>query len=210
MKNLPEFCHTYSDMSIEGLEFLHKSFMMGHLTTIKGGLSVEFGSRRGGSAFLMLLLLQEIYSPDNVPMLFTVDPYGGKPYKGGDIVAAGLYGDPEFVAMKRLLSGFANHAHWYMESQDFLALLPAMRYWWRGTQQNVDEIAFAFLDGDHDAATILFEVRAMLPHMRRGGVILIDNVDKDPATIPGLQKLYSITRHDTGTKGNMLARIEVH
>lgn len=208
MKNKPEFCRTYSDMSVEGLAFLEKSFTMAH-AAVKGGLSVEIGSRRGGSAFMMLLQLQEMYSPDNMPMLFTIDPYGGKPYKGGDVVMPNLYGDSEYVAMKKLLAGFSNHAHWYMESEDFLALLPALRYWWRSVQRRVEGLAFAFLDGDHDAATISFEVRALLPHMAPGAMIVIDNVDKDPATVPMLQKVYMMTRHDTGSKGDMLARIEV-
>jgi hypothetical protein len=44
---------------------------------------VEIGTREGGSALLMLRMLDAVYPPGaRRPLLLTVDPYGMRPYEG--------------------------------------------------------------------------------------------------------------------------------
>lgn len=183
MSSLPTETLEASDMKPGSLQFLADSFRLAHRRA-PGGLSIEVGTRRGGSAFLMLSMIRDLYPERDRPMLFTVDPYGKKPYFGGDgIVSEGLYGAEEYLAMKRLLSGFSNHAHWYLESSDFFLAAPTLRYWHRGELRRMDKISFALLDGDHDHLTISAEVLSLFDLMAPAGVILVDNVDRDEHTL---------------------------
>jgi hypothetical protein len=171
----------HSDMGLPGQTYLLESFFLAHSLT-PHGLSVEFGTRKGGSALLQLLALEDMYRPAPPPFLFTVDPYGGKPYSGGGPETGPrrvLYGGAEFSHMKALLARFQNHVHFYMESLEFLKVIPMIGYWRDSGRREFAPVSFAFLDGDHDADTVGAEVAGLLPFMSRSGIILVDNFDKD-------------------------------
>lgn len=120
------------------------------------------------------------------PVLVTVDPYGGKPYSGGDYVVDWLYGDDIYLAHKQNLARFPNHVHFALEGHVFLSRCLGAPIWRRGKRVPLTEFSFAFLDGDHDAATVREELLHLMPHMARGGRIVVDNVDKDPRLVPAL------------------------
>jgi len=153
-----------------------------------GGLSIEIGTWRGGTALVFLRLLERLYPVETRPMLFTVDPYGDRPYNGGDGSARpALYGNQDYLVMKRLLARFANHAHFYMESAQFLGAPP--RYWWQGWQQHCDGASFVLVDGEHDAESIARDVDVLRWRMAPGGIMVIDNVDNDPVTLIELNQI---------------------
>lgn len=188
---LVERAYPHSDMRYEELRFLADTFLAAHKAA-PGGLSIEVGTRHGGSAYLMLLLLERhCYEPHERPMLFTVDPYGDKPYMGGDVSGLQLYGNADYLQSKRLLAPFANHAHWYCEGRDFLdrAWVRGETYWWRGQCLPIGNFTFVLLDGDHDAKTVCYEARAALSLLAPAGAILVDNVDKDPFLLSDLQAI---------------------
>jgi hypothetical protein len=146
-----------------------------------GGLSIEIGSWRGGTALVFLRLLERLYPAETRPMLFTVDPYGDKPYDGGDGPAKpALYGDADYVVMKKLLARFPHHAHFYMTSAAFF-VRPAT-YWWLGLEQQVERVSFALVDGEHDAWSIRDDVHDVGLVMAPDGIIVVDNIDNDPRT----------------------------
>jgi hypothetical protein len=169
----------HSDMCRASLTRLASAFYTAH-NNARGGPSLEIGTRRGGSAMLMLYLLDKLYQYPH-PILFTIDPYGGKPYNGGDLIANGLYGDGDYLSAKSNLAQWSNHAHFLLTGIDFLDRLNFVPYWRGGMMLPIDKFTFALLDGDHDAKTIGCEVERLTGGMMRpGGLILIDNVDKDP------------------------------
>lgn len=164
------YARPWSDLDIQNLTNLGNAFLQAHRRA-PGGISLEIGSRSGGSALLMLELLRDIYSYPR-PLLHTVDPYGYKPYAESEMP---LYGCARFVQMKQLLAGYPNHVHHYCTSHDFFKHIICADCWYMGRTQKYRPITFAFLDGDHSVTTILEEVQALIPRMSRGGIILIDN-----------------------------------
>src|SRR5437867_1523539 len=70
-----------SDMTEEALCFYASEFWKAH-ERAPGGMSLEIGTREGGSAVVALRILDELYALDRRPMLITVDPYGNRPYAG--------------------------------------------------------------------------------------------------------------------------------
>ena len=159
---------------------------------------LEVGTYKGASALMWLELLKALRK--DAPVI-TVDPYGGKPYRGGNGDGEALYGNPEFTAMKRLLADYPNHYHFPLTSADFFrALVPAggSAVWHAGSQVPLDTFAFALLDGEHAADTIEYELDVLMgrrsfkgqPLVAPGGVIVVDNVDADPATLAMLQERF--------------------
>lgn len=173
---------------------LAKEFHLAHQRAA-GGVSIEVGTRRGGSAVLMLRILDRLYGRG--PLLITIDPYGGKPYYGGEgKVTPGLYGDEEYIAMKTLLAPFPNHVHFAVTSMDFISLLDRGFELWSGgrmirfgtTDIATKPFTFVYLDGDHDKATVLTELDHLAPRVGSGGSLVIDNVDDEPALLSYLTK----------------------
>lgn len=170
----------HSDMGDQRLRNLAAWFIRAH-GQAKGGTSIEIGTRRGGSAWLCLKLLQHLYPPSAQPMLFTVDPYGDKPYQGGDFTVYAAYGDHDYLMAKRLLREFANHAHFHLAGETFFRALHGQTFWWRGRPRKFNEgCSFVLLDGDHDARTVLAEVVRARSWLAPGGIIFVDDIDKDP------------------------------
>ena len=180
-----------SDLSPASFAFLGEAFRA-TLARTGPGLCIEAGTRLGGSAQLMLEILRESF-PVDPPMLWTIDPYGCKPYRSGtaETSGSGLYGNVAYVAMKTLLAPYPNHAHFFMESGVFLRDLTSEShvnnrvnnrpYWYTGRRIEPD-VVFALLDGDHDANSILIDFEHLRKLMVRGGAILVDNYDADPET----------------------------
>lgn len=161
-----------------------------------GGLSLEIGTWRGGTAYVFLKLLERLYPAATRPMLFTVDPYGDKPYNGGDATARpALYGDADYVIMKKLLARFPNHAHFYMTSEEFFRIVHSYKqsplsYWWSNREHRVENVAFALIDGEHDAETIGSDVDDAWRVLAPDGVLVVDNIDNDPKTLGRLSDLH--------------------
>lgn len=197
----------YSDRGVEGLTAFAHAFIQAHRTN-PGSLSVEVGTRNGGSALMFLQLIHAMY-PEYPPCLFTVDPYGFKPYNGGDINGAPIYGDSNYLEMKRNLAEYANHVHFHMKSFDFFTRIHGLEYWRPGKfsapvmnvadsstvyvpvgeASKVAEIGFCLLDGEHDMATIDHELGLLFGGlMAHKGVVVVDNVDTDSKTRPMLEK----------------------
>lgn len=209
----------WSDRGFAGLRTWADLFIEAH-TRCPGGLSLEFGTRLGGSALMFLSLLDGLYPTMSTrPQLFTVDPYGNKPYKGGDHSdGATIYGDELFTKMKDLLKNYPNHAHWKLTSGDFLTRLGGARFWtfrgeWKidqdfvtgaptafqigeparmGQKEHGGGVTFALLDGDHDSDTIELELMELSRGwMLPGAIIVVDNADCSTKTWPMLQEKYN-------------------
>lgn len=193
-----------SDRGRRGLEAWAQDFITAHRTA-PDGLTIEVGTRIGGSALLWGMLLESMYGEENPPPLWTVDPYGGKPYVGGDVgeLEVPIYGPDVYLAMKHNLVEAQYHAHFLMESHDFFGMRFA--YWRLGDRRaqvvnaadgkphelRVGEsrragegsASFILLDGEHSARAIVRDLRGAWPWLKTGGRVVIDNVDTDPKTM---------------------------
>ncbi len=131
---------------------------------------LEIGTRRGGSALALLKIIEKMY-PGTV--LVTVDPYGNKPYDG----KPWKYGSDFYTEMKDLLSGYENHIHYHMTSEDFIKIMDTVHYWFQGKEHDFSKFSFIFLDGSHLPETVTFEYKNLFPRLIKNGFMVIDNTD---------------------------------
>jgi hypothetical protein len=135
---------------------------------------LEIGTRSGGSALLILRLLDLVYLPPaRRPFVLTVDPYGSLPYAG----APYQYDDRHYRAMKKALSPYPNHVHYMMDSELFLRQLEDLYLWRGGARLGFDRFSLVYLDGSHDPDVVWSEVESLLPRVTPGGFLIIDDTD---------------------------------
>ena len=135
---------------------------------------LEIGTRSGGSAWLMLRVLEDVYGAERRPLVLTVDPYGERPYEGHPHV----YDERHYRAMKRALAGYANHIHYMMDSDFFLRTIESgLPLWLDGAKRPVDRFTFAYLDGSHDPDIVWSEIERIWPRLVRGGYLIVDDTD---------------------------------
>ena len=141
---------------------------------------LEIGTRAGGSALLILRLLDLVYRPPTrPPLLLTVDPYGSLAYAGGPHE----YDDRHYRAMKRTLAGYANHVHYMMDSELFLRQLDQLYLWRAGSRISLNHFSLVYLDGSHDPAVVWAEIECLLPRVIPGGFLIVDDTDWFEGTI---------------------------
>lgn len=141
---------------------------------------VEFGCYIGTTSLFIRRLLDQSQEP--TPRSFHVyDSFEGLPEKAqADKNAAGI----DFVAGKL-----------YVSKKEYLKQFhtarlepPIIHRGWFDTLQDKDvpdDIAFAFLDGDF-YASILTSLRLVWPRMHAGGIIVIDDYQRE--TLPGVER----------------------
>lgn len=210
--NAPEQAEDLTDMTPDLLEVYSKAFQEAHRGPARFGLSLEVGTRRGGSALMFLMLLEQLYEGLEKPYLFSVDPYGFKPYVSGKpgVEDIPIYGDPDYLAMKALLAKYPNHAHFKMTSLDFFDRMSGCSFWFPspkpfvathqpgefalGEEKRMGNLAFCLLDGDHSAKTIRRELEWLWFSWAQGsvwmnpaGIVCVDNVECDPKTRPMIE-----------------------
>jgi hypothetical protein len=135
---------------------------------------LEIGTRKGGSALVMLRVLRALYrNGPSPPWLLTVDPYGRRPYEGAPFI----YDEAHYIAMKRALARYGNHVHFLMESTDFLRVLDGLALWRAGVRRPVDRFTLVYLDGSHDPGIVWSEVESLVPRVVPGGFLIIDDTD---------------------------------
>jgi len=134
---------------------------------------LEIGTSAGGSALLMLRVLDDVYRGGRPPFVLTVDPYGARPYEGAPFV----YDARQYRAMKRALARYANHVHYMMDSGLFLQELEHLYLWADGARQPLDKFTLIYLDGSHDPDTVWREIETLLPRLVPGGTMVVDDTD---------------------------------
>lgn len=135
---------------------------------------LEIGTRSGGSALLMLKVLDSIYGKTvRPPLVITVDPYGSRPYEGEPYV----YDERHYGKMKKNLAGYTNHIHYMMDSELFLRELDNMYLWTDGTKRGFNKFSLVYLDGSHDPTIVWSEIQATLPRVVPGGFLIVDDTE---------------------------------
>lgn len=131
---------------------------------------LEVGTRRGGTALLMLKIVKRAFK-DTV--VVTVDPYGNKPYDHKPY----QYGNRFYTDMKELLASYANHIHYHLTSQELIGILDKVTYWYKGRHRNFSRFSFIYLDGSHLPGVVKMEFHDLFPRLIPGGQMLVDNTD---------------------------------
>jgi len=136
---------------------------------------LEIGTRSGGSALLMLKVLGRVYGALGIrpPQLFTVDPYGSRPYEG----EPHIYDERHYGRMKKNLAPYTNHIHYMMDSELFLRELDELYLWTDGTKRGFNKFSLVYLDGSHDPAIVWSEIQATLPRIIAGGFLIVDDTE---------------------------------
>lgn len=135
---------------------------------------LEIGTRSGGSALLILRLIDSIYPVGNIkPYVLTIDPYGMRPYEGEPFV----YDAKHYGKMKENLKSYTNHVHYMMDSELFLNLIDQLYIWDKAERAKIDRFTLVYLDGSHDPDIVWSEMEQLLPKIIPGGYLIIDDTD---------------------------------
>lgn len=138
---------------------------------------VEVGCWRGGSA---VAIMQAIKDSGSKRWLFTVDPYGSKPFGLGDkIVVADHYHEEDYRHAIKFMADYAfdnklNHCHFRMTADGFMN--SKQEFWFEGKQINIlDKIGFVYLDGEHTPDNVKREFEFFQPTLPLNGMVVIDD-----------------------------------
>lgn len=170
-----EFIKPYTDHA-EGLEDVYNTALRLSEELPEDYIFVETGTRSGGSA---LAILQAIKDSGRARWLFTVDPYGMKPYNIGNAVTNTLdYGEGHYRNAMKALSDYAYgnrllHSHFRLKSLDWMRYFDECEFWYNGERMK-PKFGFAYLDGDHDPVTVTQEYEWLKSHTDDVAVIVDD------------------------------------
>lgn len=138
---------------------------------------VEVGTRSGGTT---LLFLHAIANSGKPRLMFSIDPYGFKPFMQGNRTLYDLYGEHYWkIAAKHIANMCADsnliyYSHWKITSLDFIKIYDQIEIWHNGEVFR-DKFGFVYLDGDHCESTISQELAWFSPRLHQFGSIIVDD-----------------------------------
>lgn len=121
---------------------------------------MEIGCWKGGST---MALMQAVKDSGKDRWVWSVDPYGSKPFKLGDgIQEEADYNEDIYRAAMVNFTSFAQelgvkHYHWRLESDDFMKVSEQVNFWDKG-QLIKPQFGFVYIDGDHDGEVVAREM----------------------------------------------------
>lgn len=140
---------------------------------------MEIGCWKGGST---MALMKAVKDSGIDRWVFSVDPYGSKPFKLGDGIQKEadyneeIYRDAmvNFAIYAKELG--VKHYHWRMTSEDFMEFAPEIEFWDKGKTIDL-KFGFVFIDGDHDGEVVGGEMDWLIPRMPKGkSMIVLDDL----------------------------------
>ncbi len=187
----PEFIAPYSDHT-DSLEEVYEVALAASQRLPEDYIFIETGTRSGGSA---LAILQAIKDSGKTRWFFTIDPYGMKPYNVGESTTVLDYGEDHYRRAMKVLADFAFenkllHSHFRMKSLDWMHSFDQSEFWYNGERMQ-PKFGFAYLDGDHDSATVMGEYAWLARHTLDVPVV----VDDAHYLSPSVLKMGEV-RHD--------------
>lgn len=140
---------------------------------------MEIGCWKGGTT---MALMQAVKDSGKDRWVFSVDPYGSKPFKLGD----GIQEEADYneLIYRDAMDNFATYAkqlgvkhyHWRLESDDFMDVADKVKFWDKG-QTIPMKFGFVYIDGDHDGEVVGREMNWLKPRMLTGkSMIVLDDV----------------------------------
>lgn len=140
---------------------------------------MEIGCWRGGST---MALMQAVKDSGVDRWVWSVDPYGSKPFKlGMGIQQEADYNEDIYRSAMTNMSTFAEelgvkHYHWRMTSDDFMKVVETIDFW-DGGKTIAPEFGFVYIDGDHNCYTVEREMLWLVDRMPDNkSMIVLDDV----------------------------------
>lgn len=169
-----DFVNDYTDHALY-LEHVYDVAFQRSMELPEDYIFIETGTRAGGSA---LAILQAINDSGKDRWLYTLDPYGDKPYNVGDAVTQLWYGEDFYRTAMKVLADYAfehklNWAHFRMKSLDWMSTFSNTEYWYHAERQK-PRFGFAYLDGDHDSKTVEAEYKWLIERSPEASIIVDD------------------------------------
>ena len=128
---------------------------------------MEIGCWKGGST---MALMQAVKDSGVDRWVWSVDPYGSKPFKLGD----GIQEEADYneLIYRDAMDNFASfakeigvkHYHWRMESDDFMKVATQINFWDKGVVIE-PKFGFVYVDGDHDGEVVAREMHWLKDRM---------------------------------------------
>ena len=138
---------------------------------------LEIGNWKGGSAITIMQAIRDSY-PER--WMYTVDPYGLKPFRlKEEIQTEAKYDEVVYRDAMYNLDNFSrhyglNHYHWRMMSEDYFKIADKVKFWYHGEPMDL-KIGFAYIDGDHNHEVVEMETEWILKHGVKGMTIVYDD-----------------------------------
>lgn len=141
---------------------------------------MEIGCWKGGST---MALMEAVRDSGVDRWVWSVDPYGSKPFKLGDgIQKEADYNDTEIYpdAMLNMATHAKDlgvkHYHWRMRSDDFMKIVDQVDFYDNGKPIE-KKFGFVFVDGDHDGEVVAKEMEWLVKRMPKGdSMIVLDDL----------------------------------
>lgn len=175
----------------DGIEFFYEQVYKCAQRMREDAIFVEIGNYRGGSSLAML----EAIKNTKPRWLYTIDPYGTKPFKVEKEYDDSKYDEDIYRDAMKLLSDYAhknklNHYHWRMTSDDFMKIYPKIDFWHNGTV--VDPIfGCVYIDGEHTPEQVNREIEFFYNRMPNGGLIILDDTPFVSSSLQYTKKILS-------------------
>ena len=141
---------------------------------------MEIGCWKGGST---MALMQAVKDSGIDRWVWSVDPYGSKPFKlADDIQKEADYNDTEvypdamynFAQYAKQLG--VKHYHWRMTSDDFFKIIDQVDFYDNG-EVIKPKFGFVYIDGDHNCYVVEREMLWLIDRMpKQKSMIVLDDV----------------------------------
>lgn len=129
-----------------------------------------------------MALMQAVKDSGVDRWVWSVDPYGSKPFKlGMGIQQEADYNEDIYRSAMTNMSTFAEelgvkHYHWRMTSDDFMKVVETIDFW-DGGKTIAPEFGFVYIDGDHNCYTVEREMLWLVDRMPDNkSMIVLDDV----------------------------------
>lgn len=140
---------------------------------------MEIGCWKGGST---MALMQAVKDSGIDRWVWSVDPYGSKPFKlGMGIQEEADYNEDIYRDAIENMAVFAKelgvkHYHWRMTSDDFFAVVQGIDFYDKG-KTTEPKFGFVYIDGDHNCYTVEREMLWLKDRMPTNkSMIVLDDV----------------------------------
>lgn len=154
----------------DGAEMVYEKALEYSKSLPEDYIFMEIGCWKGGTT---MAIMQAVKDSGKDRWVFSVDPYGTKPFRlGTTIQESAIYDEPIYRDAMENFALYAKklgvkHYHWRLMSEDFMAIADKIKFWDNGKVIDM-KFGFVYIDGDHDGEVVEEEILWLKEHMPKG------------------------------------------